>query len=88
MGRRKKTEIETKPVEVEVEPVEVEIKPVEVESKPVETGVFVADGKYVNCLRGVLRPGTQVFPKDFPGGEDTIKQHIECGGLVVREISR
>ena len=45
-------------------------------------GFFVADDKCINCRRGVLTPGTQVFPKDFPGGEATIREHISFGGIV------
>lgn len=83
MARRKKHEgadvkkIES--VEIEVEK-QIDATPVE----PVAFGVFVADGKHVNCRRGILGPGTEVFPKDFPGGDKTIAEHVENGGLVVK----
>ena len=43
---------------------------------------FVAEKKEISCRRGILKPGTQVFPKDFPGGEATIREHISHGGIV------
>lgn len=45
---------------------------------------FVADNKSISCIKGILGPGKQVFPKDFPGGEATIREHVKNGGIVVK----
>jgi hypothetical protein len=88
MGRRKKSEVKTEAVvetQEAVKPDPEATKLVESTSdKPVSVRVYVADGKCMNCRRGVLKPGTEVFAKDFPGGEDTIAEHIENGGLVAK----
>ena len=90
MGRRKKTDVkQEKVVEKQPDPEVIVESDVEklVEStheEPVVVRVYVADGKCINCRRGILNPGTEVFAKDFPGGEATIAEHIENGGLVRR----
>ena len=88
MGRRKKSEVKPEPVVEKHETVQQDPEVTKlVEStpdEPVNVRVYVADGKCMNCRRGVLKPGTEVFAKDFPGGEATIAEHIENGGLVAK----
>lgn len=83
MARRKKHE-DAEVKKVETVEIEAEKQIDETPEEPVSQGVFVADGKHVNCRRGILGPGTKVFAKDFPGGEKTIAEHVENGGLVVK----
>lgn len=83
MARHKKHE-DADVKKAETVEIEVEKQIDKTPEEPVSHGVFVADGKHVNCRRGILGPGTEVFAKDFPGGEKTIAEHVENGGLVVK----
>lgn len=43
---------------------------------------FIADGVEVTTKRGQLKPGTQVFAKDFPRGQKTIDELLKSKALV------
>lgn len=43
---------------------------------------FVANGKAVTCVRGILGEGEEVKPIDFRAGQKDIDAHVEIGGLV------
>lgn len=38
---------------------------------------FVAEKREVGTKRGQLKAGAEVFAKDFPGGEKTIRELVE-----------
>ena len=42
----------------------------------------VAKGKSVTSLRGILGPETEVSAKDFPGGEERLRELAEKGVVV------
>ena len=42
----------------------------------------VAPGKSITCLRGHLTEGTEVFARDFQGGQDTLDDLVARGGVV------
>jgi len=52
----------------------------EASNEPV-TRYYVAKDRYINCRRGVVKPGEEVFEKDFPGGLETIEFHAKNGGI-------
>jgi len=43
---------------------------------------YIAEGKHITSLRGVLIGGDQVFANYFQGGEDTFKTLIKKGVIV------
>lgn len=42
---------------------------------------YVAKDKEVTTKRGQLKPGTEVYPIDFPEGKKRIEQLIKLGAL-------
>jgi hypothetical protein len=45
---------------------------------------FIAKGFCVTTKRGQLEGETQVFPKDFPKGKNTIDELIKLGSVVIK----
>lgn len=81
----KRAEVEVKSIDVEVKSVELDEvkpdKPVEVPPKAPAVWV-VCDGLFITSRRGLLKGGTVVSPRDFPGGEATLTELIQKKHVV------
>lgn len=75
---RKKRQVEV------IEEVEKAVPVFSTKTEPRKNQYFVSRDQHVNSSKGILSPGTEVFPDYFPGGMVSIEQHIDAGVLYAK----
>lgn len=92
MARRMEEAAQDAPPEADVPPAEsppADVAPPitpapEVQAEAAPAGYFVADGYTTTSLRGTLRGGEEVFPRDFHMGVKQLDELVASGALVRR----
>lgn len=79
---RKKRQVEV------IEEVDKAVPVFSAETEPKKNQYFVSRGQHVNSSKGILPPGTEVFPDYFPGGMVSIEQHIAAGVLHAKGVKQ